>query len=38
MKLQVHNLNMIIYIQYKFHKILSIRYLVMAEDRKIICI
>ena len=31
-KLHVHNLTMVIYIQYKFHEIPSIGYLVMAED------
>ena len=30
----MHNLTMVIYIQYKFHEILSIGYLVMAEDGK----
>ena len=34
MKLHVHNLTMVIYIRYKFHKIPSIGYLVMAEDGK----
>ena len=34
MKLQVHNLTMVIYIQYNFREIPSIGYLVMAEDRK----
>ena len=33
-KLHTHNLIMAIYIQYKFHEIPSIRYLVMAEDGK----
>ena len=32
MKLQVHNSSMILYIQYKFHEILFISYLIMAED------
>ena len=31
-KLNVHNLTKVIYIQYKFHEILSIGFLVMAED------
>ena len=35
-KLHVHNLAMVIYIQYKFHEIKSIGYLVLAEDGKII--
>ena len=34
MKLHVHNHAMVIYIQYEFHEIPSIGYLVMAEDRK----
>ena len=34
MKLHVHTLTMVIYIQYKFHEIPSIGYLVMAEDGK----
>ena len=33
-KLHVHNLTIVIYIQYKFHNIPSIGYLVMAEDGK----
>ena len=33
-KLHVHTLIMAIYIQYKFHEILSVGYLVMAEVRK----
>ena len=33
-KLHVHNLSMVIYIQYKFHEILSNGYLVMAENGK----
>ena len=33
-QLHVHNLIMVIYIQYKFHEIPSIGYLVMAEDGK----
>ena len=33
-KLHMHNLIMAIYIQYKFHEIPSIPYLVMAEDGK----
>ena len=33
-KLHVHNLTMVIYIQYKFHEVPSIGYLVMAEDGK----
>ena len=36
MKLRVHNHTIVIYIQYKFHYIPSIGYLVMTEDRKII--
>ena len=31
-KLYVHNLTMVIYMQYRFHEIPSISYLVMAED------
>ena len=34
-KLQVHNLTLVIYIQYKFREIPSVGYLVMAEDRKL---
>ena len=34
MKLEVHNHTMVIYIQYKFHEILSTCYLVLAEDGK----
>ena len=33
-KLHMHNPTLIIYIQYKFHEIPSIGYLVMAEDQK----
>ena len=33
-KLHLHNLTIAIYIQYKFHEVSSIGYLVMAEDRK----
>ena len=33
-KLHMHNLIMVIYIQYKFHEIPSIGYLEMAEDGK----
>ena len=33
-KLHIHKLTMVIYIQYKFDKIPSIGYLVMAEDGK----
>ena len=36
MKLNVHNHTMVINIQYKFHEISFIGYLVMAEDGKII--
>ena len=35
MKLYMHNHNMFIYIQYKFHEIQFLDYLVMAEDRSI---
>ena len=35
-KLYVHNLIVVTYIQYKFHEIPFIGYLVMAEDGKII--
>ena len=35
MKLHMHNHTIIIYIQYTFHVITSIGYLVMAEDGKI---
>ena len=34
MKLHMHNHTMVIYIQYKFHELPSIGYLVMAEDGK----
>ena len=34
MKLHMHNHTMVIYIQFKFHEIPSIGYLVMAEDVK----
>ena len=34
MKLHMHNHTMVIYIQYKFHEIPSIDYLVTAEDEK----
>ena len=34
MPLHVHNHAIVIYIQYKFHEIPSIGYLVMVEDRK----
>ena len=34
MNLHMHNRNMFIYIQYKFHEIPSLGYLVMTEDRK----
>ena len=34
MNLHVHNYTMVVYIQYKFHEIPSIGYLVMAEDGK----
>ena len=34
MKLHVHSHTMVIYIQYMFHEIPSIGYLVMAEDGK----
>ena len=33
-KIHVHNLIMVIYIQYKFYEMPSIGYLVTAEDRK----
>ena len=33
-KLHMHNHTIVIYIQYKFHEIQSIGYLVMAEDGK----
>ena len=33
-KLHLHSLTIVIYIQYKYHEIPSIGYLVMAEDRK----
>ena len=33
-KLHAHNLTMVIYIQYKFYQMLSIGYLVMAQDGK----
>ena len=32
--LHVHNITMVIYIQYKFHDFLSIGYFVMAEEGK----
>ena len=32
--LHVHNLTIVIYIQYKFHHLPSIGYLIMAEDRR----
>ena len=35
-KLHVYNLTIVIYIQYNIHEILSIGYLVMDEDDKII--
>ena len=34
MKLNMYDQNMFIYIQYKFQEILSLGYLVMAEDTK----
>ena len=36
MKLHLHNQTMVIYTHFKFHEILSIGYLFMAEDGKII--
>ena len=36
MKLHMHNYTIVIYIQYKFHEISFIGYLVMADDGQII--